>query len=381
MRYSIAGFVLIIGGIGLLMGLSPDGAQDSTLRLAAIISFSLTTIPVAYLTTKVHLGTMWWSKQASIRGFNTLFVAYCNIGIATVLFALQNERVAMHGTALFAVVGVYVAQFATRRILIGHILVSSALICALALRAYLGGCALTTVIAATLVSLIAANGTVALLSKFTKQFQHTLATQHRMANTDSLTGLLNRRGFSYWANVLLSESTGHFSVAVIDIDHFKQINDRHGHAVGDALLNRVSATIQHTAGVSVVAARLGGDEFAIAAPLPPHEIVELAERIRLFSSGLINGDNVSMSVGIGVTPVRTRLHNTEAIRSLVDQTLSVADRALISAKTAGRDTILLVDMATGKTYQPNMPPPPPPTDTKAPIPNSDDGPTPIRLHG
>ena len=159
--------------------------------------------------------------------------------------------------------------------------------------------------------------------------------------TDPLTEVANRRKFMTALNQEQgrSERTGlPFSTLILDIDHFKLVNDRHGHDVGDLVLREVArATQSRLRGIDLLA-RLGGEEFGVI--LPDTESAGayvVAERIREHIASVIvpiPGGEVRVTVSIGVGQLRTgRNDSTEAL-------LKRTDQALYSAKTAGRNRTL-----------------------------------------
>lgn len=133
-----------------------------------------------------------------------------------------------------------------------------------------------------------------------------------LANTDSLTGLSNRRGFFRQ----LDEAIEHArrtqlacAVVVFDVDHFKDVNDQFGHRLGDQLLAEIATRVQALVRKTDSVGRIGGDEFAVVAPnLKSHgDAIEIAEKIRLAVSDIASlGDVVikpSVSIGIAVFPM------------------------------------------------------------------------------
>src|SRR4051812_6111854 len=104
----------------------------------------------------------------------------------------------------------------------------------------------------------------------------------QVADTDSLTGLANRRAFIAELEVRLASSgpAPAFALALLDLDGFKPINDTFGHAAGDALLIEVAARLRHEAGAGALVARIGGDEFALILPCGNETVlVRAGERI------------------------------------------------------------------------------------------------------
>jgi diguanylate cyclase (GGDEF)-like protein/PAS domain S-box-containing protein len=161
------------------------------------------------------------------------------------------------------------------------------------------------------------------------------------ANTDSLTGLANRR---YFDEVLskeflrLKRSGSPLSLIMLDVDHFKKFNDTYGHLAGDDCLKQIGTTLETLVGrVTDVAARFGGEEFvAILAETDEYGALTLAERIRkavealaIPHSGSDIGKYVTVSLGV-VTVHPTRLASP-------DQVVALADEALYCAKKDGRN--------------------------------------------
>ena len=160
----------------------------------------------------------------------------------------------------------------------------------------------------------------------------------RMVRTDSLTGLGNRRLFDErlrqeWR---LSRNLGvPLSLLMIDIDHFKRINDTRGHTAGDAVLRKVATLLSTTTRETDTCTRYGGEEFAIL--LPATEIAkatELAERLRIAVAGAAIGEN-PVTISIGVATGEPQAPDFGGL-SLVEH----ADSALYAAKQAGRNRVV-----------------------------------------
>ncbi|MCX4190468.1 GGDEF domain-containing protein [Methylophaga sp. OBS3] len=160
------------------------------------------------------------------------------------------------------------------------------------------------------------------------------------ARLDSLTGLLNRNSFSKEIAQLCRTGQVKFALMVFDIDNFKQVNDRFGHALGDKLLQFFGTTLQKRCDDLHIAARLGGDEFCmLLLHSNPHEAHTIAEAIRssLEESRLKKKDShesigeVTVSIGISMfTPGDTP-------SSLFER----SDKALYTAKQNGRNQIFI----------------------------------------
>jgi diguanylate cyclase (GGDEF)-like protein len=160
----------------------------------------------------------------------------------------------------------------------------------------------------------------------------------RRASTDPLTGLLNRAGFSQAAERLLGDpSLRPLWLIAIDIDRFKQVNDRYGHLAGDEALRQVAKVLRKTLREEDMLARLGGDEFVALLPARSREEVavicdRLVTSVRRWSHSS-DGSAPPLSISCGAAPA-------ERAMSLEDL-LAAADHALYAAKAQGRDCSLL----------------------------------------
>jgi diguanylate cyclase (GGDEF)-like protein len=158
------------------------------------------------------------------------------------------------------------------------------------------------------------------------------------AATDPLTGLLNRRGFMERTELLIgrrARGSSRVSLLMFDLDHFKLINDRYGHAVGDAALRVFSENIQYTMREGDVIGRLGGEEFAALVAGSADEAAIAAERVRAaFEAAgvVIAGHRMGATVSIGVADCLAKSCN-------IGRLLSRADAALYASKQSGRNRV------------------------------------------
>lgn len=168
-------------------------------------------------------------------------------------------------------------------------------------------------------------------------------TQRRLqelAETEPLTGLMNRRGFLRVATEKIEMARGRdhpMSVAVLDLDHLKKINDSHGHAVGDAVITRIARVISKNIRQNDAAGRLGGDEFVILFDGAGAEVAERAcQRIRdeLSDSAIRLGD--AIVDGITLSGGISGIVGTDRT---IDAALARADSLMYSAKQMGRNTV------------------------------------------
>jgi len=174
----------------------------------------------------------------------------------------------------------------------------------------------------------------------------------RSGFTDVLTGWHNRR---YLQVRLLEEMArarrerNHVVCLMLDVDHFKRINDRWGHVAGDAVLRELANRIDAEVRASDVAARYGGEEFVVLLPDTNAAAAErLAERIRRAIASapfaLPNGDSVTVTVSIGIASVCPDPRDDD-LKTAGDALLARADVAMYRAKSAGRDQVAIGDVA------------------------------------
>lgn len=164
----------------------------------------------------------------------------------------------------------------------------------------------------------------------------------RQAHIDYLTGVNNRRYFMEQAELELSRSirySNSLSVFMIDIDFFKNINDSHGHKVGDTVLKKLVEVCRETMREIDIVGRMGGEEFAIQLPeTGGAEAVEAAERLRMAITNakvpLESGLPIHFTVSIGVASLASKDDN-------MDTLLNLADKALYEAKESGRNKVCL----------------------------------------
>jgi diguanylate cyclase (GGDEF)-like protein len=162
------------------------------------------------------------------------------------------------------------------------------------------------------------------------------STLAQLATLDHLTGCLNRRAFDsrLAAEVDQAQRLGRgLSVLIVDVDHFKQVNDGHGHLVGDRVLSGVSAALRDACRAADIVGRIGGDEFALILPHTTGEAAAaLGERLRLAAHDLHLPVPVTLSIGAAQL--------TGAIDTS-QRLLQAADLALYEVKSAGRDAVTL----------------------------------------
>jgi diguanylate cyclase (GGDEF)-like protein len=186
---------------------------------------------------------------------------------------------------------------------------------------------------------VAFNTMVKRLAENQKEIERQLADLQRLATVDSLTGLDNRRSFLTLAGHEFSRWKRYrqqFTLMMFDLDHFKRINDTHGHDVGDEVLRVVAATCKSTLRESDIVARIGGEEFVVLFPeTPPQSAIIPADRLRLRMESTVvrtRDAAVRFTISGGIAEV------VESDESIED-TLKRADNALYRAKQSGRNRI------------------------------------------
>lgn len=195
------------------------------------------------------------------------------------------------------------------------------------------------------------NGTVTLFgltgmgALFLSLVHERIANQHRTdAMTDALTGLLNRRALLDIGNASGTHDTA--SVIIFDLDHFKTVNDTHGHAVGDLVLRRFTLICRQALRATDLAARIGGEEFAVVLPSTGEaEAILVADRIRRrFQKEDIEAGTstvqCTVSAGVHASPQGSDWQ--------LQDLLLGADLALYEAKNGGRNRVCWTEPGRGR---------------------------------
>ncbi|MDQ8046948.1 MAG: GGDEF domain-containing protein [Solirubrobacteraceae bacterium] len=177
----------------------------------------------------------------------------------------------------------------------------------------------------------------------------TIGSLRHTSETDPLTGLLNRRSFQERLDHHYERATATgmpLTALLLDIDHFKRINDQFGHAAGDAALKRFTELLKDSCRTSDLVARVGGEEFAVV--MPGATVPQAIARAEQFSGILREDDEVDgvkMTVSVGVAACD---HTNDTWEEL----LAAADAAVYRAKRAGRDRVVLAEPALGIVPEP-----------------------------
>ena len=170
----------------------------------------------------------------------------------------------------------------------------------------------------------------------------------QLALTDALTGVRNRRWFMTQAALEFERATRHgraLALVLIDVDHFKRVNDEHGHQTGDRLLVEIAQTCAATLRRTDLLARFGGEEFIVLLPeTGQRDAVRLAERMRqAVQAGLRDPQHplqVPVTISLGVVAM-------SAATPTLDALIRATDQALYDAKRAGRDRVHTLPLSLG----------------------------------
>ena len=184
------------------------------------------------------------------------------------------------------------------------------------------------------------------LAQTIRQLEDSQRELRAQANTDPLTGLANRRFFTKIANKELSlmrRQQDYFCVLMMDIDHFKRVNDTYGHPAGDEILKQVAVTLSANLREEDTVARIGGEEFVVCSPATNRlASIVLAERLRKAVEALeveFEGNRIPVTISLGIA---LRPHDGDDLEAL----LAVADERLYRAKEGGRNRFCVADKAS-----------------------------------
>ncbi|MCI0508803.1 PAS domain S-box-containing protein/diguanylate cyclase (GGDEF)-like protein [Chromohalobacter marismortui] len=174
-----------------------------------------------------------------------------------------------------------------------------------------------------------------------------LAKAEEMISQDALTGLLNRFGFEQAIEEFMAEARSGtpFALMIADIDHFKDINDTHGHQLGDEALKVVASRLAEQLRDNDAVARYGGEEFCILMAVPDTRVVKIAERMRQAVAAtpiiLDDGHQLRLTISIGATYYQPELS--------ADAMFERADEALYEAKEYGRNRTVMLQPLSGNS--------------------------------
>lgn len=158
-----------------------------------------------------------------------------------------------------------------------------------------------------------------------------------LASRDSMTGIYNRRKFFELASLLFEKTEENLFISMIDIDHFKKINDTYGHDAGDIVIKTMAQLVSELLPSDGIFGRIGGEEFAILLENEKQEVLKLFENIKNNVANLqieANSDTIRFTISNGIAQKNNQTNS-------VDELLKAADEALYEAKGTGRNKVIL----------------------------------------
>ncbi|MGV9478928.1 diguanylate cyclase [Gordonia aichiensis] len=267
------------------------------------------------------------------------------LGIAASAAVVADDGSAFAVLVLIAAVPALAAMASPQRIVVGFVIAAMGLACAVVAARATSTTALAVGGGAVLMAIAVPTIMVTMLRRTLSSL---LDEQARLSITDPLTGALNRRGLFDGAAAMFrtAERTGaRVAMLVVDIDHFKRINDTHGHTAGDAVLILVTDVLRDGVGDDSLVARTGGEEFTVLM------LVDDEAQLRDIASRLCVTVHASAGVTISVGGVSALPHeldggedSAQAARTL-DQLVAPADHLLYSAKHLGRNRSVVASIA------------------------------------
>lgn len=321
-RWAIFATTAVQAAIPLLLMTSPFGPNHTLTRAMAFAASGVGAVAAVLWLVR------WPTRRQSIA-----FSLTSSAAIAAGLLALSNPYSGLVGCTTFAALGGFIGYFHASRYMVANFAVAT--VCTVILASRLLICSGDV---ALVVSSVVTVASLNVGVPFGIQYLvHSLRTDLVTSDRDSLTGLHNRRSFydSACELMMLAERGVHLTVAVIDLDHFKLLNDTRGHAVGDQALVAVAGALELVCRPAAVIARVGGEEFVIADIDPTPEPTELAERLRRAIAALPFG--ITASIGTSAVPLDAQraLGDIE----LIDDLIRTSDSAMYEAKRAGGNQV------------------------------------------
>jgi diguanylate cyclase (GGDEF)-like protein len=262
-----------VAGIGASLGIvavatiwsptGPKGAVQVTCLLAACVG--------------AVIGALLWARRWPTRTQAIWFAVLSNASIALAVLAQSNPTGAMVACTTFATMAGYIALFHTAPLMAYNIVIATGVGAVEGIRmahsfnAFTAVCAFAAVLTLNLAVPFGIQAVV-----------HVLGADAVLAEHDELTGLLTRRAFHRRVRAQLKQDgdpLAHLVVTVIDLDRFKQINDRYGHSTGDPALVAVAGALRDSTGDTAVIGRAGGEEFVVADIWHPDDVGLRAQKL------------------------------------------------------------------------------------------------------
>jgi diguanylate cyclase (GGDEF)-like protein len=273
-------------------------------------------------------GALLWALRWPTRAMAIWFAVLSTASIALIALAQPNPLIAMLTCTTFAAIASYIALFHTTPVMVYNFAIAGTV----------GGVESIRLAAKFGVVIGLCDYLLLLLLNVAVPFGihvvvHVLGSDAVRAERDELTGLLTRRAFRRRAKARLEQGRnqrGHFVIAMIDLDRFKELNDNYGHSTGDDALVSVARALRDTTDDTAVICRSGGEEFVIADIWHPDEVEPRAQQLCDVIAALSFG--VTASVGTaGIHPAHQAGDSVELLAELI----AAADAAMYVAKRRG----------------------------------------------
>lgn len=277
----------------------------------------------------------WWFPPTRLWSYT--FVIGSDLAIATASASDTEPLSRLLCCVVFASIGGYIAFFHNPKLQLGHLTFATLVTVAVGWPLLFGddadpGLGIAK-IGVTLTSIIV----IAVVSQIMLAMLSSDATTSEL---DPLTGLLNRRGLARRAADVMGERIDEHNallVVVIDLDRFKEINDLHGHDIGDITINRTALRLRLWTSSSALIARVGGDEFVVVERAPFSSVAKLSSRIAASMSG--NGDVPPTSSSIGIAIRTDPREENETVDDIISELFRAADSAMYQAKREGGNQV------------------------------------------
>lgn len=309
-----------LAGVSLLTIWSPTGPHGAV-QLSCAVAAAVGAV----------LGGLFWALRWPTRGQAIAYTVLSNASIALAALAQSEPLGAMLACTTFATMAGYIAVFHHAPLMVYN----------LAIAALTGAFEATRVTAQFGVAAALSGYSVVLALNLAVPFgvqvvARLLGVDAMRAERDQLTGLLNRRAFHRRARRRLEqghEQSAHLVVTVIDLDRFKQLNDRYGHPTGDEALVAVAGALREYTDDAAVIGRVGGEEFVVADLCHPDEIVRRAQRLCDAIAAL--RFNITASLGTASADVSRSVPAALDTRAALNDLIKAADSAMYVAKRRG----------------------------------------------
>ena len=313
---------LLVAVLGVAVQFHPEGPQGIVAR----------SVQVAVLTSAIVVGLRWLLGRWPSYGLALAYIVWADCALAAFALTMATPEARLCTTLYLAMLGIFAGFIMGARILFLHCAFSAALIAVIVGWAMLsepsdGFRLFVYYVPAVVWVVLAPVGMVAVIARGRSAIERTA----RSADYDALTGLRNRRGMyaAVAANLARQSNSVTVTIAVCDVDRFKQLNDRLGHSAGDTALRTMADNLRSVAGDNDITARIGGDELVLAVISEvPNTDEGLSRRFSALTRVDVEGAVTTASVGIasGVT---------DDPHFSVDDVLRHADAAMYEAKRSG----------------------------------------------